>query len=1071
MKKSIITLSLMLFSLMASAQYTISGRVLSKGDDSPLQGASVMIKAGNTGVTAGENGQFNLKASGRITLLVTYTGYQPYEMVINSAPDHELLIRLEQIANELKEVIVSTGYQELPKERATGSFVQVDRQLLNRSVSTDIISRLADVVPGLTFNRIGNKANEQTSISIRGQSTLFAKTSPLIVVDNYPYEGDVSNINPNDVESVTVLKDAAAASIWGTRAGNGVIVITTKKGRFDEPVKVSFNSNLSLSAKPDLFYTPVMSTSDFIATERTLFANGYYKNQENSFNKVALTPVVELLIAQRDGKMTSAQADAAISRLEANDVRKDISKYLYRTGTSQQYSLSLSGGSNIQRFYVSGGYDDNRSTSNGNGYRRYTLDANNTYSLLNRKLTIGTGIFATLSTTLQNALPASALNYAPGKSIYPYAQLADANGTALALPHTYRSALIQTAASQGLLDWNYTPLDELHAMDQRTGAADYRFNFDSRYQIMPGLNASILYQYNRVTTDYRNNQGLASWYTRDQINRLTTVNTDGSLNRPIPEGGILDERSSLSNSHTVRGQLSFERNFPIDHQLNMIAGAELRDIHSTGSTTRFYGYDPEHAASQPVDYISAFGTYINPASKSTRIQNFDGHTDLTDRFISYYTNAGYTLHKRYLLSGSARLDQSNLFGVSTNQKGVPLYSAGFSWKLSEEPFYKVTWLPNLTMRITHGTSGNIDKTLSAYTTAIYFSAANNFLGVPYARIQNPPNPQLRWERVRTTDLGLDFSSPDERLSGSVDLYIKKGSDLIGDAPLAPQTGLVQFRGNTASTQTKGVDISLTSRNLTGPFQWSTTFLFTKLNEKVTGYALSSTAIARDYLSAAYSASPATGRPLYAIYSYEWAGLDPKTGDPQGYLNGQVSKDYAAIINSATLQTIKYNGPARPTTYGALRNTFGYKQFSLSANITYRFGYYTRRSSVQYNTVLSGLGGHGDYALRWQAPGDEAHTSIPSQPATINGNRDNFYTYSSVLVQKGDNIRLQDVNLGYDLRGASLKRLPFKGLHFYIYANNLGLLWKAAKNDLDPDAVNGDILPLPRTIAFGIKADL
>lgn len=1067
MKKLHLLLFLLLPYLLY-AQSEITGKVVAASDNGPIAGAAVKIKNATAGTVTLADGSFRLPVNGKATLQITHIGYVTQEIDIKVPIDHILLITMQAEQNLIREVQISTGYQTLPKDRATGSFVQVDNQLLNRSVSTDILSRLADVVPGLTFNKIGTKVNEQSSISIRGQSTLFAKSSPLIVVDNYPFEGDVSHINPNDVESITVLKDAAAASIWGTRAGNGVIVITTRKGKFDQPIKVVFNSNVTVAARPDLFYTPVMSTADFIDRERALFAQGYYRSQENSAAKVALTPVVELLIAARDGRLTQAEADRQIGLLKTIDSRHQISRYLFQPAINQQYNINLSGGSAIQRFYIGAGYDQNRSSAKGNNYRRISLDANNTYSLLNKRLTIGTAIFATFNQTLQNAVPMTALNYAPGKPLYPYAQLADDNGNALALPHTYRQSFTEAASAKGLLDWTYRPLEEIAASDQSTQTDNYRFNFDTKYQIIPGFTANVLYQYDRTTNAYRNQQSTDTWYTRDQINRLTIVNTDGSLTRPIPVGGILDLRNGLTNSHTARAQLNYETNWGPDHQLVMIGGGEVRDQHTRGNTVRYYGYDAEHAASQPVDYINAFGTYLSPTSKSTRIQNFDGHSDLSDRFVSYYSNAAYTFHQRITLSASARLDQSNLFGVSANQKGVPLYSAGLSWKIADEGFYKLAWLPSLTLRLTHGTSGNIDKSLSAFTTASFFSSAGSFLGVPYAVIQNPPNPQLRWERVSTTNLGIDFSSRNDRVSGSVDLYLKKGNDLIGDAPLATQTGLTQFRGNTAATTTRGIDVMINSNNLKGQFGWQTTLLLSVINEKVTQYQLPSTGVARDYLNTTYSTFPTIGRPLYAIYSYPWAGLDPKTGDPQGYLNGKVSKDYAAIINSAKPEDIVFHGSARPTGYGALRNTFSYQQLSVSFNIAYRLGYYTRRSSILYNTVLSGSGGHGDYAKRWQQPGDETRTSVPSLPAAVNNNRDNFYTYSSALVQRADNIRLQDINMSYNLSKQQLRGWPFSSLNFYLYANNLGILWKAAKNDLDPDAVNGDLLPPQRTIAFGIK---
>lgn len=1046
----------------ASAQNTLDGKLSSAATGQPLSGATARFKSRPDGVTTGTDGLFSLSTPlGRDSLLISAAGYAPKTIEVALPLGHRLAITLVPLPNQLSEVtIVSTGYQELPKERATGSFAQLDNRLLNRSVSPDIISRLAGTVPGLIFNTTGTKPTNQTQISIRGQSTLVAKADPLIVLDNYPYDGDISSINPNDVESVTVLKDAAAASIWGARAGNGVIVITTKKGRFNQPARVSFNSNLTFGGRPDLFYTPQMATADYIDEEKALFAKGFYNSTEKSTARTALSPVVELLIAKRDGKLAAADADAQIEALKSYDVRRDIAKYLYRPSLNQQYAVSLSGGTKDQRYYVSAGYDQDRASAAGNSYNRVTVSANHTYDLLGKKLRLATGLFIANTTAPQNAVAISSLNYAAGKPLYPYARLADGQGNPLSLTHTYRNSFLQTAQQQGLLDWAYTPLNELRSNDQQNSTSEYRLSLGLNYRLLPGLTAGLQYMYDRTSTAFRNLQSPDSWYTRDQINRLTTVNADGSLTRPVPLGGILDQRSSLADTHNLRAQLDYSHTWA-HGELAAIAGSELRDIHTTGGSNRLYGYDDAHATAVAVDYISNFTSYVTPTSRANKILNNDAASDLADRYLSWFANAAYTYQGKYTLSASARLDQSNLFGVATNQKGVPLYSIGGAWKLSDEGFYKAGWLPYLKLRATYGYNGNIYKTLSAYTTAQYSSATGSPFGLAYAAIQNPPNPELRWERIRNINFGIDFETAKSVLSGSLEYYLKKGLDLIGNTPFAPQTGITLFTGNTASTSGNGIDLALNSRNIDRRFKWYTTFLFSYSNDRVTRYLLNSTNTARDYLSSAYSLIPTVGKPIYAVYSYPWAGLDPKTGDPQGYLNGKASKDYAGIIAASTPSNITYNGPARPVAYGALRNTFTYGQLSVSANITYKLGYYARRESVNYNSVLSGTGGHGDYGLRWQQPGDEARTQVPSQPASTNSNRDSFYAYSSQLVEKGDNIRLQDIRLSYDFT---------RSVQLYIYAANLGILWKATHSKLDPDAMAGGTIPLPKTLAIGLKAD-
>jgi hypothetical protein len=371
------------------------------------------------------------------------------------------------------------------------------------------------------------------------------------------------------------------------------------------------------------------------------------------------------------------------------------------------------------------------------------------------------------------------------------------------------------------------------------------------------------------------------------------------------------------------------------------------------------------------------------------------------------------------------------------------------------------------MRLTYGYNGNVNKSLSAFTTALYLTG--NAINTTYAQVINPPNPELRWERVRMINLGIDFATKDNRISGTVEPYLKRGMDLIGDIAFAPSSGITNFRGNTADARGSGIDISLNSRNLVGGFAWQTSFFFSYVKDKVVDYSLQQPAgrYAQFSDSEVY---PLQGKPFYAVYSYAFAGLDHQNGDPQGYLGGKLSKDYNQLLSSATPDNLVYAGPARPVSYGALRNTFTYKQFSLSANISYRLGYYFRQPGIFYNNILSGQGYfQGRYSERWQKPGDELVTTLPSMPAGINAGRDSFYNFSTATVEKADHVRLQDISLSYEIGKNLLQRLAISKLQFYLYANNIGIIWKSTKTGFDPDYPVADYLPV-RTVAVGIKAD-
>lgn len=1065
MKVSLLAFLMVILLSSARAQNPVFGKVLDQESSQPLAGATIKINKQHE-FSTDRLGHFNFSSVLKeIKITVSYVGYNSFELTALLPIKDSLIVRLKRNSNELKEVVVSTGYQNIPKERATGSFEKINADQLDRRVSTDVISKLEDQIPGLVFNRATSNAGYQTQISIRGQSTILGKADPLIVIDNFPYDGDINNINPNDVESVTILKDAAAASIWGAKAGNGVIVITTKKGRFNQAPKVSFNSSVTVGERPNLFYQSRMSSAEYINEEEALFAKGFYNSAERSANKTPLTPVVELLIEQRDGKISSVDASAQIDAFKNQDVRNDFEKYLYQKSIQQQYNVNVSGGSDKQRYYVSAGYDKNAASLVSNGYNRLTFNANNTYNFIHNHLDVTTGISYIQSDNINNnpgttGILLSSLN---GTALYPYAKLSDGAGNPLPITHDYRTSFLNTAQQNGLLNWQYSPLEEIRLADNHAKQTDYRLNFNLVYKVIPGLSVSALYYYGRTEGKTRNYQSQDTYYTRNLINQFTQTNPDGTLSYMVPLGGILDQSVSTAVSQDFRGQVNYAKNWNSKSDLTAIAGYEIRNTHTISDRHREYGYDDEHATSTRVDYISYFNRYYIPAS-TQQIPYVDSQGDLTDNYISYYANAAYNYDSRYTVSGSARIDESNLFGVKANQKGVPLWSAGIAWNASNESFYHVNWLSLLKLRATYGYNGNVNKSVTAYTTAVYFNGSDNLSGLPYATISNPPNPYLQWERVKVINLGIDFEALNHRLNGSLEYYHKNGIDLIGSAPYQASTGIIQFQGNLADNSGHGIDLALHSRNLDGQFTWSTDFIFSNVTDKVTRYDVKTDALS--FLEILY---PLAGRPLYGIYSFKWAGLDPQTGEAQGYLNGQVSKDYTAIINASTPDNIVYNGPARPTIFGSLRNTFSFKGFSISGNISYRLGYYFRRNSVNYQTVLSGQGGSGDFGLRWQNPGDEAFTQIPSLPVSNNGNRNNFYMYSSALVEKADNIRLQDINLSYTLTKEKLHRLPFSAVQIYLYANNLAILWKATKTGLDPDYPLSQFPPM-KTYAIGLKAD-
>lgn len=1071
MKKVLLFCMLILaiqFATQAQNTALLKGIVVSQSDDTPLPGTLIYAYE-NRAVVTDENGEFQiLLPIGNIELTISYLGFETQKINVTIPYEGKLLVKMADEGMDMQAFeVVSTGYQQLPKERATGSFVQLDEQLVNRRVSANILERLEDVTPGLIFNR-RVQGRERADLSIRGRSTIFANDQPLIVIDNFPYEGDISTLNPNDVESITVLKDAAAASIWGARAANGVIIITTKQGGFDKKMKVTYNGNFTTSERPDLFYRPRISTADFIGLEQDLFAQGVYNNTANSIIQAPVSPVVELLLANRNGLIDQNALQTQLDQFAQRDIRNDLQQYFYRPATHQQHSINVTGGSNYHNYSISLGHDLIENNLQGNGRNRTSVNFTNSFKSQNNKLRINLGIYYTNSQTRSDNQGESLLNSSSGLAISPYASLVDDTGAPINIVKDYRPGFLTQKEQLGYLNWRFSPLREIEETNDRSKLNDYRINLRSTYEIISGLDAELSYQYwgsQNLQSDHRTAD---SYFARNLINRYTQEDANGNLTRPIPVGGILDLSQNNSRGHNARFQLNFNRILADKHQITGIAGAEVKDVISEFSRARYFGYREELAFTEPVNVISEFPLSVNRASQS-RIPNLQGLSGATDRFLSYYTNWAYVFDKKYGLSASARRDASNIFGVNANMRGVPLWSVGGFWQIQEEDFYNVSWLPYLKVRTTYGYNGNLDRTISAYITSAFSGVSTN-TALPFARIQNPPNPDLRWERVSTTNLAVDFETAKNRLSGSIEYFSKKGIDLIGNIPYAPSTGVINFRGNTASTLTRGLDIALRSTILDKDIRWTSEFFLTTLKEEVLEYELQA-AVASYVQNGAGAQSfppvPLQGNPLFSVYSYQFVGLNPDTGDPMGLLDGEPSSNYSAIMNAVTPETLVFHGSATPTVFGALRNNFAYKNLSLSFNIAYRLGYYFRRESVRYSTMFIGNPLHGDYANRWQQPGDELTTDIPSRPLTNNAQRDNFYNNSTALVEKGDHIRLQDIRIAYTLDRNSLPSLPFQRAELYSYINNLGILWKATNQPIDPDF---RFLPPQRSISFGLRID-
>lgn len=1062
-----------------------------------MVGATIKVIGGNRSTFTTSKGLFAIYGPRKGTLEITYIGYLNRQITLNNLNYLEPIdVKMIPGNNNLGEVsVVSTGYQDIAKERATGSFEVITKEQLEHSSDPNLVKRLEGITTSMNFNNQLNSVNSASTtiastdpsksplanLTIRGKNTLNTNQvtylsqsgEVLVVIDGVASPYSIDNVNPNDVESITVLKDAAAASIWGSRAANGVIVVKTKRGNYDKPVNVFFNSNFNLTEKPDLFYKKVMSTSDYIDAQVFLFNASKTKVNPPTIGiqQPFLSPVAEILGRQQNGQISSAQANSEIDALRGNDVRRDFEKYILRDAFTQSYSLAIDGGSKRVAYRISGGYDNTQENSIGAGSNRLALSYNSSYKPL-KNLELSIGVTYSVRNT-ENQATEQAVSANVAGNFYPYTQLVDSHSNAISIPYKYRPAFIDLLSSNygnKIQDLTFTPLKNIKEGYYKTSYKNLNFNLGANYRINNFLSVNVLYNYSIDNNQQNIYNSQNSFYMRD----LVSYYTSPSGVQAIPLGGLYRPTTIDDRSHSLRGQLNVNQKWGEKHAINLIAGSEVTQSYFLSKSFQYYGYNKDNLFSTnqldfkdyvPLLFDNGFGATAQIPYNSTAF------TDGRIRTYSLYSNGAYTYNGRYTISGSIRKDQSSVFGVGTNKGGAPFFSVGAKWNIAAENFYKLDFLPILQLRSTFGYNGNVNPLVSARQ-LISYSGGTQVNGLLYATTgSDATNDLLRPEKTGVLNLGLDFGVKNGRVSGSFEYYNKRTKDLIAPNSIDPSTGFNRLSFNTATLQGWGTDFSISTINFRiNKFSWTSNFLFSYNRVKVAKIFTAAAKTAADVISGtpAYN----EGADLSRLYAYRWAGLDPVTGSPVGYFNGQ-----PMIVNSTAsylsvtgqpMSTAHYFGSAVPVYFGSLRNTFRYGALSVSANILYKLGYYFRRPQsdlVRYSQLFSSNVVQGsEYSNRWQKPGDELFTNVPSQIYPANNLRDLFYQFSEINVLKADHIRLQEINISYSL---SKKNWFLKNPRVYANISNLGIIWRANKLNIDPDI--GDY-PNPRTYAFGFSAN-
>ncbi len=1030
-----------------------------------LPGASVKIKGTSRFTVTRADGIFAFSQADENSVLVfSYIGYKPQEMAVKGLR-MPLKVIMEVSKSDLEEVNVSysTGYQNIPKERATGSFDIISGAQIGKKVAPNLLERLEGAGSGLLVN-VGTPDRSLTqnrdNFTIRGVSTINSEKKPLIVLDGFATELDLVNINPDHIESITILKDAAAASIWGVRAANGVLVIESKKGTFSNKPQVDFSSIFTMTGSPRLDYRKVLNAAQYLDLERELVDKNILPPQKNAFSLYPppLSTGADLYLQLKRGSITQQQYANEVQRLSQIDANQQYQQYLLQSPFSQQYNISISGGSSVTRNYLSSSYSDERTNNKGDFGSRMVINFSNE-TKITPKLTFSAETFVTLLKQKNNGIGLKA-NQPGTNTLLPYDQIVDGNGNATNFSYKAKAQTLDSLQNRGYLPWKYNYLDELANADNTSRSLAYRLTAGLNYKIKPWMSAGLKYMTEREFDKVRNYYSPDTYMARNIINNYTVATTHV---RGVPVGGILDLNDAEQNNYNVRGQLNFNPDFGVAGRLDAVVGVEFRETLLSGYGNRAYGYDDRLLSSTPVNYTQVYKT----ADGDSKIPYVQSVNNRKDRYASVFGNFTYTYRSKYSLSGSFRKDDSNLFGASKEFRAVPLWSLGGLWRAKDEDFMAgTTWLSRLNLRATAGYNGNLNKDTSPYL-VMQQSGSNPVNNNPYGSVYNPANPQLRWERVQTFNAGTDFSLFNYTINGSIDAYWRKSLDLLGRVDINPTYGFTSLLVNQLQMKSRGVDVELNAKIIsTKAVSWTPSVHVSFNTNKVTR------AYFQQETTTYYTNrnNPIQGQQLGSLYTYKYAGLNNQ-GNAMIY-NGKGEKVLADLrtFDEKDLGALQFQGNTTPPYFGGMSNTFLYKDFELYTLFTFKAGHkFMRPTADQIYTISYLRVAQADLADRWRVPGDEAKTNIPAiDPLHTGYDR---YINSDYFVEDASYIRWRDVTLTYHIPVKKMKWKAFDGLSVSATGRNLAL-WTANKEGIDPDYLdnlNLSVLPPSKSFVFSVKA--
>ncbi len=1093
-------ISLIICFLCCCVAYSQTGNQLVTGtvvDETgePLPGAGVAIN-NKQGVAKGTvtniEGEFQLFVNleqGDKELTVSFVGMKVKKVKL-SANTHKAPLQIQLFPEDelLEEVtIVEDGYNRLPRKDMVGAFTTVKAEDVLMPAYQSIDQMLQGKIAGLSVVNSSARVGATPKITIRGTSTILGNTSPLWVVDGVIQEdqlsidisssitsglkeligNQISWLNPQDIENITVLKDASATAIYGSKASNGVIVITTKKGTPGR-ISVNYNANISVRERPTYDMYDFMNSQERILFSKEAYEAGVRYNNE----PLPQIYTYEGLMAMFNKRMINEeQFSTYLQRLET--VNTDWFDLLTRNAVSQNHNLSISGGTQKYTYNASVGYSDNKGYEVGNENDQITA-----------RLSINSNVNDKLSINVQlNGSVRDSHGYGAGVNPYSYAM-----NTSRAIPayeengerafysryYTYSYNTQLGALNQ----YSYNIFNEMENSYSENRGTTFNASANVSYKIFNWLT----YQGTaNMSTTINKGESFAGERTStvEQLYRGYPYGSEKSGSDKynaalLPYGGILNQSNSQSTSFSTSQRLQFSKEFNENHRLNAMLGVEIRTTESGSESNTAYGFVPERGEIIVSPNLPSNFKPVGGGNVTIGLGVLDGlyqggwnKTSTETNFVSFFSTVAYSFMNRYVVNVNVRSDASNRFGQDVNQQFDPAWSFGASWKIAQEPFVarNLSWLDQMNLRFSYGIQGNVVNSLSPEMIVRYRGLLQSYKEY-YLTISSLPNPYLDWERTKNWNLGLDLSL--FGITMNVEYYGRRTNAIIRQ-DVAQEYGVSTMPLNGGIITNQGIEFTLNytpirTKNIVWTIGMNASKNWNK-SETDDRTAKADELTHTDFLNGSSSRPLKNGYPLTAFWSYKFTGLNSKNGLPTFKDATYEDVDGDGSVDPTTF--LVYSGQSEPYFTGGFNTRFHWKGFNIGADFALMLGA-KKRLPNPYQTfdygkmpdIFSNLS--KELNDRWKKPGDEAHTNIPALYTSVkdlynlnlpNGLYDNIYSMwaqSDVRVADASFLRCTQITMSYSLPAKICKKIGLTRIMISANVNNLFVIASDDWKGYDPE---------------------